>query len=51
MTEPGAGSDLRGMKTKAVKDGNDWVLNGTKNIITHGISGDIVVVVARTSSK
>ena len=30
MTEPGAGSDLRGMKTKAVKDGNDWVINGTK---------------------
>ena len=29
MTEPGAGSDLRGMKTKAVKDGNDWIINGT----------------------
>ncbi|PVD52590.1 acyl-CoA dehydrogenase [Terrimonas sp.] len=48
LTEPGTGSDAGNMKTTAVKDGNDWVLNGTKCWITHGISGNIAVVIART---
>lgn len=48
LTEAGTGSDAGNMSCTAVKDGNEWVLNGTKNWITHGISGDIAVVVART---
>lgn len=48
LTEPNTGSDAANMKTTAVRDGNDWVLNGTKCWITHGISGDIAVVIART---
>ena len=48
MTEPGAGSDLRGMKTKAVKDGNDWVINGTKHFISNGHISDFVVLFAST---
>ncbi len=48
LTEPNTGSDAGNMKTVAVKDGNDWVLNGTKCWITHGKSGDIAVVIART---
>ncbi len=48
LTEPNTGSDAGNMRTTAVKDGEDWVLNGTKNWITHGISGDIAVVIART---
>ncbi len=48
LTEPNTGSDAGNMKTTAVKDGSDWILNGTKNWITHGISGDVAVVVART---
>ncbi len=48
LTEPNTGSDAGNMRTTAVKDGNEWVINGTKNFITHGISGDIAVVVART---
>jgi alkylation response protein AidB-like acyl-CoA dehydrogenase len=48
LTEPGTGSDAGNMKTTAVKDGNDWVLNGTKNWITHGKSGDLAVVICRT---
>ncbi|MFT3748686.1 MAG: acyl-CoA dehydrogenase family protein [Agriterribacter sp.] len=48
LTEPGTGSDAGNMKTTAVKDGNDWVLNGTKCWITHGISGNVAVVIART---
>jgi alkylation response protein AidB-like acyl-CoA dehydrogenase len=48
LTEPNTGSDAGNMKTTAVKEGDDWVLNGTKNWITHGISGDIAVVIART---
>ena len=48
LTEPNTGSDAGNMKCTAVKDGNDWILNGTKNWITHGISGDIAVVIART---
>lgn len=48
LTEPNTGSDAGNMKTTAVKDGDHWVLNGTKNWITHGKSGDIAVVIART---
>ena len=48
MTEPGTGSDLQGIKTTAVRDGDDWVINGQKTFITNGIHSDIVIVVART---
>ena len=48
LTEPNTGSDAGNMKTTAVKDGNDWVLNGTKCWITHGRSGDVAVVICRT---
>jgi alkylation response protein AidB-like acyl-CoA dehydrogenase len=48
LTEPNTGSDAGNMKTVAVKDGNEWVLNGAKNFITHGNSGDVAVVMART---
>jgi len=48
LTEPNTGSDAGNMKCVAVKDGNDWIINGTKSWITHGISGDIAVLVCRT---
>ena len=48
LTEPNTGSDAGNMKTTAVKDGEDWIINGTKNWITHGKSGDVAVVVCRT---
>jgi alkylation response protein AidB-like acyl-CoA dehydrogenase len=48
MTEPGTGSDLQGIKTRAVRDGGDWVLNGSKTFITNGINADLVLVVAQT---
>jgi alkylation response protein AidB-like acyl-CoA dehydrogenase len=48
LTEANTGSDAGNMKTTAVKDGNDWVLNGTKCWITHGKSGDVAVVICRT---
>jgi alkylation response protein AidB-like acyl-CoA dehydrogenase len=48
LTEPNTGSDAGNMKTTAVKDGDNWVINGTKSWITHGKSGDIAVVVCRT---
>ena len=48
LTEPNTGSDAGNMKTTAVRDGDDWVLNGSKNFITHGISGEIAVVMTRT---
>jgi alkylation response protein AidB-like acyl-CoA dehydrogenase len=48
LTEPNTGSDAGNMKTTAVRDGENWVINGTKNWITHGLSGDIAVVVCRT---
>jgi hypothetical protein len=51
LTEHNTGSDAGGMATTAVKDGDYWVLNGTKNFITHAISGDIAVVIARTGEK
>jgi alkylation response protein AidB-like acyl-CoA dehydrogenase len=50
MTEPGAGSDLAGIKTSAVRDGDDWILNGSKTFISAGINSDLVVVVARTNA-
>ncbi|XP_018024350.1 long-chain specific acyl-CoA dehydrogenase, mitochondrial-like [Hyalella azteca] len=48
MTEPGAGSDLQGIKTRAVRDGDDWILNGSKTYITNGSLCDVVLVVAVT---
>ena len=51
LTEHNTGSDAGGMSTTAVKDGNDWVINGAKNFITHAISGDVAVVIVRTGEK
>jgi len=51
LTETNTGSDAGGMLTTAVKDGDEWVLNGSKNFITHAISGDVAVVIARTGEK
>jgi acyl-CoA dehydrogenase len=48
MTEPGAGSDLQGIRTTAVRDGDAYVLNGQKTFISNGILADLVIVVART---
>ncbi|MBA4023678.1 MAG: acyl-CoA dehydrogenase [Gordonia sp.] len=48
MSEPGAGSDLSGIKTSAKRDGDDWVLNGSKTFISAGINSDLVIVVCRT---
>lgn len=48
LTEPNTGSDAGNMQTTAVKNGDNWVLNGTKSWITHGKSGDIAVVICRT---
>ncbi len=50
MTEPGTGSDLAGMRTTAVRDGEDYILNGAKTFITGGIQADLVIVVARTAT-
>lgn len=51
LTEPGSGSDASGMRTVAVKDGNEWVLNGTKNFITNATYADIAVVIAVTDRE
>ena len=51
LTEHNTGSDSGGMSTTAYKDGDDWVLNGAKNFITHAISGDVSVVIVRTGEK
>lgn len=51
LTEHNTGSDAGGMSTTAVKDGDHWILNGAKNFITHGISGDVAVVIVRTGEK
>ena len=48
MTEPGGGSDLAALKTTAVRDGDHWVLNGSKTFITNGYQADLVIVAART---
>lgn len=51
LTEPGSGSDASGMKTTAVRRNGGWMINGSKNFITHGISGDICVVTAFTNRE
>ncbi|PVG81160.1 acyl-CoA dehydrogenase [Nocardioides gansuensis] len=51
MTEPSGGSDLAALKTSAVRDGDGWVLNGSKTFITNGYSADLVVVAARTAPE
>ncbi|WP_278407351.1 acyl-CoA dehydrogenase family protein [Pseudomonas rhodesiae] len=51
MTEPGAGSDLQGVKTTAVLDGDEYVINGSKTFITNGYLADLVIVVAKTDPK
>ena len=51
LTEHNTGSDAKGMSTTAKRDGEDWILNGTKNFITHGKSGDVAVVIARNGEK
>lgn len=51
LTEHNTGSDAKGMSTTAKRDGEDWILNGSKNFITHGKSGDIAVVIARNGEK
>ncbi len=51
MTEPGTGSDLQGIKTTAVKDGDEYVINGSKTFITNGINADLVLVVCQTDPE
>jgi alkylation response protein AidB-like acyl-CoA dehydrogenase len=48
LTEPNTGSDAGNMKCTATRDSNNWIINGTKNWITHGLSGDVAVVICRT---
>lgn len=48
ITEPGAGSDVAGIRTRAVREGNEWVLNGTKMFITNGVHADVYFVAAKT---
>jgi alkylation response protein AidB-like acyl-CoA dehydrogenase len=51
LTEPNTGSDAGNMLTVAVREGDEWVINGAKNFITHGASGDVAVIVCRTGEK
>jgi len=51
MTEPSGGSDLAALKTTAVKDGDDWVINGSKTFITNGYSADVVLTAVRTDPE
>lgn len=51
LTEHNTGSDSGAMSTVAKKDGDDWIINGSKNFITHAISGDVAVVIVRTGEK
>jgi alkylation response protein AidB-like acyl-CoA dehydrogenase len=51
MSEPAAGSDLQGIETTARRDGDGWVLNGSKTFITNGINSDLVIVVAKTDPE
>ena len=51
MTEPGTGSDLQGIKTRAVRDGDHYILNGSKTFITNGILSDLVIVAAQTDPE
>jgi acyl-CoA dehydrogenase len=48
ITEPDAGSDVKGIRTRAVRDGGEWVLNGSKTFITNGVCGDFICVAAKT---
>src|SRR5690606_30600931 len=51
LTEPNTGSDSGNMKTTARRDGEHWIINGAKNFITHGKSGDIAVVIVKTNDR
>ncbi len=51
MTEPGAGSDLQGISTSAIRDGDDYIINGTKTFITNGQHCDVVIVAAKTDPR
>ncbi|MFF0450273.1 acyl-CoA dehydrogenase family protein [Streptomyces sp. NPDC004609] len=51
MTEPSAGSDLAALRTTAVRDGSDWILDGSKTFITNGYGADLVIVAARTGPE
>lgn len=51
VTEAGAGSDVAGLKTRAHRDGDDWVINGSKMFITNGVYGDVLIVAARTDPE
>jgi long-chain-acyl-CoA dehydrogenase len=51
MTEPSGGSDLAALRTTAVRDGDEWVINGSKTFITNGYSADLVIVAARTDPE
>jgi len=51
VSEPDAGSDVAGVRTKAVKDGDGWRINGTKTFITNAVYGDLTIVLARTSDE
>jgi alkylation response protein AidB-like acyl-CoA dehydrogenase len=51
MTEPSGGSDLAALKTRAVRDGEDWILNGSKTFITNGACADLALVAARTGPE
>src|SRR5262249_25397503 len=48
ITEPDAGSDVKGIRTKAVRDGDEWVIDGAKTFITNGVYGDFICVAAKT---
>src|SRR3546814_10422538 len=51
MSEPGAGSDLAGIRTSARREGDEWVINGQKTFISNGILSDVVIVVCRTDPE
>jgi acyl-CoA dehydrogenase len=51
MTEPGAGSDLKAIKTTAIRDGDDYIINGSKTFITNGASADVIVMAVKTDPK
>ncbi|WAM19002.1 acyl-CoA dehydrogenase family protein [Rhodococcus sp. JS3073] len=51
MTEPGAGSDLKAIKTTAIRDGDDYIVNGSKTFITNGASADLIVLAVKTDPK
>src|SRR6185312_5685639 len=51
LSEPDAGSDAASLRTQAVRDGNDWILNGTKAWVTSGTKGDVIIAMARTDSS